>query len=76
MPPQRYRVTVVGRLPEGADQELSEMTITVDDEKTTITGEVTDAAALYGLVARLESLGVALRSIEPARRAPGQPPAP
>ena len=74
MPPQRYRVVIDGRLPAGAAQEFAEMDITVVDDTTTVTGDVVDTAALYGLVARLESLGVTLLSIEPDRSPPGQRP--
>jgi hypothetical protein len=65
VPPRRYRIEVVGRLPDGAEHEFPSMVISVGGDTTTLIGVITHAAALYGLVARLEALGVALLAVQP-----------
>lgn len=72
--PGRYEIKVPGRLDESWSEWFEGMTITVeggDDGPTitTLTGIVTDEAALLGLLDRLYSLGLRLlsvRRIEPS----------
>ena len=61
-----YVIEVSGRLPVVLADELSTFDQQADDVTTVLSGQIVDTAALYGLVARLESFGVALISIRPA----------
>jgi hypothetical protein len=60
-----YRIEVRGRLPVGAAEELSDFTVEVGPRTTALSGPVPDASALYGLIGRLEALGLALVSVVP-----------
>jgi hypothetical protein len=60
-----YRVEIAGGLPAGATAEFPGMSIRDDSRTTALVGVITDGAALYGLVARLEALGVVLVSLQP-----------
>ena len=62
-PPTTYRLQVQGRLPSGLVDELDGFTVQAGPA-TTLTGPVTDAADLYGLIARLECLGLTLLSVQ------------
>ena len=61
-----YVIELGGRLPAALADELATFDLQTDDATTVLTGRIVDAAALYGLLARLESFGVALISIRPA----------
>ena len=56
---------VRGRLPARLADELDGFTVDAGPT-TTLTGPVADPAALYGLIARLECLGLNLLSVHPA----------
>ena len=60
-----YVIEVSGRLPVVLADELSTFDQQADDVTTVLRGQIVDTAALYGLLARLESFGVALISIRP-----------
>jgi hypothetical protein len=60
-----YVIEVSGRLPVVLADELSTFDQQADDVATVLRGPIVDTAALYGLLARLESFGVALISIRP-----------
>ena len=60
-----YTIEVRGCLPDGVATELGDFELHAGDASTRITGPVIDSAALYGLLARLESLGVALVAVHP-----------
>ena len=64
-PPQHYRIEVQGRLPSGVAEELPTMVVDRCGERTTLSGALADTAALYGLIARLEALGLVLLSVQP-----------
>ena len=64
-PPTIYRLQVRGPLPAALTDQLDGFTVHAGPI-TTLTGPVTDAADLYGLIARLESLGLTLLSIQPS----------
>ena len=51
-------------MPAGLADELDGFTIQAGPT-TTLTGPVTDTAELYGLIARLECLGLTLLSVQP-----------
>lgn len=65
VPPRVYRIEIAGRLPDGVAAEFSGMTIQIGAGSTTLTGPVADTAALNGIVARLEALGLALEALQP-----------
>ena len=60
-----YIIEVTGQLPAALTTELELFEQKVDGATALLTGPVIDGAALYGLLARLESFGVALVSIRP-----------
>ena len=59
----RYRIQVQGRLPEGVAREFPAMTVRAGQRLTTVCGPLPDTAALYGLISRLEALGLALVTV-------------
>ena len=66
--PATYQIKVPGYLSESWSDWVGGMTITVESEGdgppvTTLTGVVTDQAALQGLLRRLYSLGLPLISV-------------
>jgi hypothetical protein len=63
--PISYRLQVRGPVPARLADELDGFTVHAG-AITTITGPIVDPAALYGLIARLECLGLDLLSILPA----------
>jgi hypothetical protein len=60
-----YRIDVRGRVPAALTAELSRFEITEVGDSTTLTGLVSDSAALYGILARLEAVGLALVAVRP-----------
>ncbi len=61
--PTTYRLQILGPVPAGLSDQLDGFTVQTGPQ-TTLTGPVTDAADLYGLIARLESLGLTLLSVQ------------
>ena len=68
MVPLTYRIEVRGRLPSQVLDELADFTVDISVQTTTLSGPFADSAALYGLITRLEALGLALVSVQPADR--------
>ena len=60
-----YVIEVNGRLPAALAAELELSERQENGASTFLTGAVVDSAALYGLLARLESFGVAMVAIHP-----------
>ena len=58
-----YQIKVKGRLGNQLIDWFEGMTITSDGGVTTITGPVTDQAALHGLLIRVRDLGLPLLSV-------------
>ena len=54
---------VQGRLPEGVAREFPTMTVRAGKRLTTVCGPLPDTAALYGLISRLEALGLVLVTV-------------
>ena len=66
--PEQYRIRVKGHLPEGWSELLEGMEIDCEPGgDTALTGPVKDQAALYGLIARLQALGLTLISVNEVR---------
>jgi hypothetical protein len=68
-PANSYCIRIRGPLPEPLVASL-EGTILRTDATTTLICPVADTSALYGLIARLEALGVTLVSMHPVDGAP------
>jgi hypothetical protein len=62
---RRYRIEIAGPVPEAIRDELPHMVVRVSGCVTTMIGDVPDTSALYGIIARLEALGIALLSAQP-----------
>jgi hypothetical protein len=62
-PPITYCLQVRGPVPARLADELDGFTVHAGPT-TTLTGPVTDTADLYGLIARLERLGLTLLSVQ------------
>ena len=59
-----YRIQVRGHLPDGWFEMLERMEIIWEaDGNTTIPGPIRDQSELYGLISRLQNLGITLISI-------------
>ena len=67
MPPAHYEITVRGRIGETLTDAFGALTAELAPTHTVLRGELTDRAALYGVLARLESLGLELLDV---RRSP------
>ena len=67
MPPViHYCIRVKGHLPATWSELLEGMRLTVQaDGTTTLCGPLRDQAELYGLVAKLQNLGLTLVSVNP-----------
>jgi hypothetical protein len=73
----RYEITVRGRLSRTLRSEFEQLQLTVAAEpvQTVLHGSIEDLAALYGLLRRMESLGLELVELRRAR-SPVDEPAP
>ena len=61
---QRVEIRVRGRIDPQWSEWFEEFEIThAGGEETVLTGQVVDASALYGLLAKLRDLGLALISV-------------
>ena len=63
--PLTYRIEVRGRVPAQMLDELAGFTVEISPQATVLSGPVADTAALYGLIARFEALGLTLVSVHP-----------
>jgi hypothetical protein len=65
--PDRYDIRVSGRLAPRWTSSFDGMTVTANDDGTTVIhGPVADQSALHGLLRRLGDLGLTLVSVTPA----------
>ncbi len=67
--PGIYRIKIQGRLSEGTLRRFDEMAVSIAPNTagipiTTLTGRITDQAALHGIVARIRDLGLPLILVE------------
>jgi hypothetical protein len=72
--PQRYQVRVRGRLGPTIRSAFPSLEAWADSGDTVLTGVLADQAALYGVLAEAEALGLEL--IEVRRLPPDEPQAP
>ena len=65
--PAAYRIRIVGRVNNGWSDFMSDLEESFDQENgvtiTTITGVVTDQAALHGLLERIRDMNLTLLSV-------------
>jgi hypothetical protein len=60
----QYRIRVKGHLPEAWSEMMEHMEIICEaDGNTMISGPIRDQSELYGLISRLQNLGLTLISI-------------
>lgn len=63
--PNTYAIEVQGNLPAVLLARFADFTVVDRERSTVLIGRVVDAAALYGILARLECFGVPLVSVQP-----------
>ena len=73
MPSLYYEIRVAGVLPPEALLDFDRLNASVEPVETVLHGPLTDQAALYGLLARLETFGVQVLEV---RRVHDQDPPP
>jgi len=69
MPQAEYQIRVSGTLPAELLTELGSLDVTVEPAETVLYGALPDQSALFGLITRLQGLG--LRLIEVRRLGAG-----
>jgi hypothetical protein len=63
--PRQYQITIEGHLQSSWSEWFENLTIEQEpDGTTTLSGPVTDRAALYGILNKLRDLGLTLLSVE------------
>jgi len=63
MKPTHYQITVRGRLSDSLASAFEGLTATPSAAGTVICGELPDQAALFGVLDRIESLGLELLAV-------------
>jgi hypothetical protein len=63
MKPTHYQITVRGRLSDALASAFDGLSVTPSATGTVLCGEIADQAALYGVLERIESLGLELLSV-------------
>ena len=63
MSPTHYEITVRGRLGETLTTAFDGLTAKNTPAQTVLSGELADQAALYGVLERIESLGLELVAV-------------
>jgi len=63
MKPTHYQITVRGRLSDAVASAFEGLTATPSAAGTVICGELADQAALFGVLDRIESLGLELLAV-------------
>jgi hypothetical protein len=69
-----YRIRIAGQLDARWAAWFDDLTITLDEGDTLLTGPVVDQAALHGLLRRVRDLGVTLVSVTTVDRRPTETP--
>ena len=68
-----YEIRIKGRLSDSLLAVFGGLTATVETGETVLRGQVRDQAALYGLLDRVQSLGLELVEVRRLPEAPGEP---
>jgi hypothetical protein len=63
--PRQYQIRVHGRLGETIRSAFPALQVRAEDGDTVLTGVLVDQAALYGVLAEAEALGVELIEVRP-----------
>jgi hypothetical protein len=64
MEQKHYQIRIKGHLDEHWSEWLGELTLAqLADGTTTLTGEIVDRAALYGVLNKLDDMGLSLISV-------------
>jgi hypothetical protein len=67
-----YEIRIKGRLSDSLLAAFEGLTATVETGETVLHGQVRDQAALYGLLERVQSLGLELVEVRRLPQAPGE----
>ena len=59
-----YRISLKGHLDQKWSDWFEQMAISIEGDKTILTGPVVDQAALHGLLIRIRDLNLTLLSVE------------
>lgn len=70
MSARTYEIRIKGRVGEAVQAAFADMTVAINPVETVVYGPVRDQAALYGLLDRIQELGLELVEV---RRFPPQP---
>ena len=70
MSARTYEIRIRGRVGEAVQAAFADMTVAINPVETVVYGPVRDQAALYGLLDRIQELGLELVEV---RRFPPQP---
>ena len=62
--PGRYEIKVKGRLGDMWSEWFDDFEISVENDKTMLSGYVADQAALHGLINKIRDVGLTLLSIQ------------
>ena len=68
MPPSYYEIRIAGVVPPEALLDFERLVASVEPVETVLHGALLDQAALHGLLARLEMLGVEVMEIRRVRQ--------
>ena len=73
---RRYEIRIKGRVSEETAFAFDGLAVAVRPVETVLHGEITDQAALHGLLDRVADLGLELIEVRRLPEAPADPPAP
>jgi hypothetical protein len=68
--PSGYEIRIKGRITKSSESAFDGLTVTVNPVETVVRGTVIDQAALYGILERIQALGLELVEV---RRIPLAP---
>jgi len=71
-----YEIRIIGILPPEALLDFEDLIASVEPVETVVHGPIRDQAALHGLLARLEMLGVQVQEVRRLHDHPGPPVSP
>ncbi len=62
--PEHYQIRVKGRLERRWERWFDGLQLSIDHETTILEGELSDQAALYGVLLKIRDLGLPLLSVQ------------